>query len=118
MDGRTKLVNSTDELLRAAADKDVRQIIVCADLDGILSIKLLPGQNLRSNSEHHATLTFRENTDGLQLSSDNAVSGLRLIARRKDAPSGMTVLSKIWEESVFTRCKLPAGCRLLRRIRF
>jgi hypothetical protein len=80
MDGRTKLVNSTDELLRAAADKDVRQIIVSADLDDVPSMKLLAGQSLRPNSEQHPTLTFRENTDGLQLSSDNAVSGLRLIA--------------------------------------
>jgi hypothetical protein len=80
MDGRTKLVNSTDELVLAASDKGVRQIIVSADLDDVPSIKLLPGQSLRSSSEQHPTLTFRENTDGLQLSSANAVSALRLIA--------------------------------------
>ena len=83
MDGRPKLVNSTDELLLAASDKDVRQIIVSADLDDIPSLKLLPGQSLRSSSEQHPTLTFRENTDGLQLSSDNAVSGVRLIASQE-----------------------------------
>jgi hypothetical protein len=79
MDGRTKLVNSTDELVRAATDKDVRQIIVDADLDDIPSIKLLAGQNLRSNSEQQPTLTFLDNTDGLQLSSGNSVTDLRLI---------------------------------------
>jgi hypothetical protein len=83
MDGRTKLVSSTDELVLAASDKGVRQIIISADLDGVPSIKLLPGQSLRSNSEQHTTLTFHENTDGLQLSSDNAVSGLRLIASQE-----------------------------------
>ena len=49
MNRRTNLVNSTGELLRAATDKDVRQIIVNADLDNIPSVKLLAGQKLRSS---------------------------------------------------------------------
>ena len=90
MNRRTKLVNSTDELILAASDKDVGQIIISADLDDVPPIRLLPGQTLRSGSQHHVTLTFRENTDGLQLSSDNAVSGLRLIAS--------TQRSAIWND--------------------
>jgi hypothetical protein len=80
MNRRTKLVNSIEELVLAASDKDVRQIIISADLDDVPPIRLLPGQTLRSDSVHHPTLNFRENADGLQLSSDNAVSGLRVIA--------------------------------------
>lgn len=80
MNGQTKLVSSTDELLLAASAKDVTHIVLGADLNDLPSIGLLPGQHLRSGSDHHHTLTFRENTDGLQLSSDNTVSALRLIA--------------------------------------
>src|ERR1700722_6666934 len=80
MNGRTKLVDSTGELILAASDKSVRQIIISADLYDVPAIKLLPGQSLRSYSEQQPSLTFRENRDGLQLDSDNAVSGLRLIA--------------------------------------
>jgi hypothetical protein len=80
MDGLTKLVNSTGELILAASDKDVRQIIVSADLDDVPSIKLSAGKQLRSSGVCHPTLTFRENADGLQLSSDNSISGLHLIA--------------------------------------
>jgi hypothetical protein len=90
MDGRTKLVKSTDELVLAAIDKDVKQIIIGADLDDVPPIRLQPGQILRSHSEQHSTLTFRENADGLQISSDNFVSGLRLIAS--------TQRSAIWND--------------------
>jgi hypothetical protein len=83
MDGQTKLVNSTRELVLSASDQGVREIIINADLDDVPSIKLLPGQGLRANSGQHPTLTFRENTDGIQLSSENVVSGLRLIASTK-----------------------------------
>src|SRR5580692_352491 len=79
MSGRTKTVESTDELVLAANDTGVRQIIVSANLDDIPSIRLLPGQRLHSNSEQQFTLTFRENTDGIQLSSENVVGRLRLI---------------------------------------
>jgi hypothetical protein len=89
MNRRTKLVNSTDELLRAAAEKDVSQIIINANLDDVPSIKLLAGQSLRSNSEQYLTLTFRENTDGLQLSSDNSVSGLLWVVKTTSGRAGV-----------------------------
>jgi hypothetical protein len=79
MDVQTKLIKSTEDLLLATNSKEVRNIIVGADLNDIPSIRLLPGQSLRSSAEQRATLTFRENADGLQLSSDNAVSALYLV---------------------------------------
>ena len=79
MRGQSKIVKSIEELVVATNDRDVRLIIVAADLDDIPSIRLLPHQNLRSSYEQRATLTFRENTDGLQLSSDNTVSALDLV---------------------------------------
>jgi len=80
MGGRTKLVNSTEELVLATRDKDVRQIIVTADLNDIPSLRLLPGQSLRSSSEQRLILTFRQNTDGLRVSSNNEVGNLVLVA--------------------------------------
>jgi hypothetical protein len=83
MGGPTKTVESTDELVLAASDTGISQIIVSAHLDDIPSIRLLPGQRLHSNSEQQFALTFRENTDGIQLSSENVVGRLRLIVSPK-----------------------------------
>jgi hypothetical protein len=72
-------VNSVDELIAAVNDKDVQEIAVSTDLNDIPSIELLPGQTLRSASDGWPTLKFRENADGLRLSSNNTVAGLSLI---------------------------------------
>jgi hypothetical protein len=79
MNGQTKLVNSTEELVVAANDNNVGNIIVGSDLNEVPSIRLLPGQSLRSNFEKRSSLTFRGNDDGIQLSSDNTVSALDLV---------------------------------------
>lgn len=80
MDGRPKLVDSTEELVLATSDSHVGQIVVTADLDDVPSLRLLPGQNLSSTSKTRQTLTFREGSDGLQVSSNNTVGDLRLVA--------------------------------------
>jgi hypothetical protein len=79
MQESTKLVKSTEELVRATNDRAIGVIIVGANLDDLPSLKLLPGQSIRSTSEQRSTLTFRENVDGLQVSCDNAVTGLDLV---------------------------------------
>jgi hypothetical protein len=79
MHRQTRLVKSTEELVLATNDREIKVIIVGSDLDDVPSIRLLPGQSLRSSSDQSSTLTFRQNTDGLQLSSDNTVSALDLI---------------------------------------
>jgi len=80
MDRRTRLVASTDQLVLATRDSHVEQIIVTADLDDIPSLWLRPGQSLHSSSKARPTLTFRESTDGLQVSSNNTIGDLRLVA--------------------------------------
>lgn len=79
MGGQTKLVKSTEELVLATNDKDVRTITVGADLNEVPPITLLPGQSLGSNFEKRVALNFRENADGVQLSSDNTVRALDLV---------------------------------------
>lgn len=79
MRGQSRLVKTTEELVLATNDRDIRLIIVGANLDDIPSIRMLPRQSLRSSCEQRSPLTFRENADGLQLSSDNTVSALDLV---------------------------------------
>lgn len=79
MGGHTKLVKSTEELVLATNDKDVRNITVGADLNEVPPITLLPGQSLGSSFEKRVALNFRENADGIQLSSNNTVNAVDLI---------------------------------------
>jgi hypothetical protein len=79
MNGQTRLANSTEELVLATNEKEVRNIIVGADLNEVPAIRLLPGQSLGSSSEKRLALRFRESADGVQLSSDNTIRGLDLV---------------------------------------
>jgi hypothetical protein len=80
MNRATKVVKSGEELVAATNDDTIGQIIVESDLPDLPSISLMPGQILRSCSEKRSTLTFRKDSDGLRLSSDNAVIALDLFA--------------------------------------
>jgi hypothetical protein len=75
---KATLVKSVEELVAATNDEAIGQIIVEADLSDLPSISLMPGQILRSCSEKRSTLAFRKDSDGLRLSSDNAVIALDL----------------------------------------
>ena len=76
---RSRRVNSADGLSAAANDEEIREIIVTTDLDSIPSTHLLPGQTLRSDSAEVPTLTFRQNVDGVCLSSNNTLAGVDLV---------------------------------------
>jgi hypothetical protein len=78
MNRTTQLVKSADELVAATNDGAILQIIIESDLADLPSVRLMPGQTLRSFSEKRRRLTFREDSEGLQLSSDNAVIALDL----------------------------------------
>jgi hypothetical protein len=78
MNRTTKLVRSPDELVAATNDGSIGQIVVQSDLADLPSISLMPGQTLRACSEKRSTLMFREDSDGLRLSSDNALIALDL----------------------------------------
>jgi hypothetical protein len=73
--GRT--VSRVAELLAAAADATVRNIAVAADLTGLQTFRLMPGQTLTAAGPK-AALRFAAGQDGLQLSTDNWVEGLEL----------------------------------------
>jgi hypothetical protein len=71
-------VASTDELVAAARDAQVGNITVTADLADVPTLRLAPGQVLRGG-EPAPTVRFRGGADGVGLSADNAVGGLRLV---------------------------------------
>ncbi len=73
------VVSSVAELVRAAQDSSIRQIVVSAELAEVPAIRLLPGQVLLGQGDD-AALIFAAGIDGLQLTTDNEVHGLHLVA--------------------------------------
>jgi hypothetical protein len=72
-----RTVSTVAELLAAAADASVRDIVVAVDLAELQTFRLLPGQALMAATANVA-MRFAEGQDGLQLSTDNRVEGLEL----------------------------------------
>ena len=72
-------VSTADELQAAAANKDTRQIVVSAPIADVPPLRLSPGQNL-IGTESESALHFVAGRDGLELSADNLVEGLQLVA--------------------------------------
>jgi hypothetical protein len=74
-----KSVSTSGALVAATKDKNVQQIVVSGRLPDAPSVRLSPGQALRG-ADNSATITFVNDADGVQLSSDNRIDGLRLEA--------------------------------------
>jgi hypothetical protein len=72
-----KSVTTTDALVAATKDKKVRQITITGHLTESPSLRLSPGQSLRG-ADKSTTITFANDADGVQLSSDNQIERLRL----------------------------------------
>ena len=72
-------VATTDALVAATKDRNVRRIAVSGRLANAPSIGLSPGQSLRGVDEQ-SSITFAAGIDGVQLSSDNRIHNLRLDA--------------------------------------
>ncbi|HEY8009959.1 MAG TPA: hypothetical protein VIE67_03075 [Rudaea sp.] len=70
---------TADDLVAAAKDADAGPIVVRGLLTDVPSIRLAPGQTLQGENDL-AEISFARGIDGLQLSSDNQVSGIRLDA--------------------------------------
>jgi hypothetical protein len=64
------------ELLAAASDGSIREIVVTNDLTDAASFRLSPGQTLRGDGR--GVLRFAPGQDGVQLSTDNRVESLEL----------------------------------------
>ena len=71
-------VSNTKELLAAAADAGVRYIRVKADLTGVPTLRLSPGQTL-TGADQQSSIHFAAGQDGLQLRTDNQVENLQLV---------------------------------------
>lgn len=72
-------VSTTAELLAAASDPGVRHIAVAAELSDVPTLRLSPHQTLAGADEHSA-VHFSPGQHGLQLSANNQIENLRLIA--------------------------------------
>ncbi|MBV8870397.1 MAG: hypothetical protein JOY65_13440 [Acetobacteraceae bacterium] len=77
MTDRQREVATSDDLLAAADDPDVRRIVVAADLADVPSFRLSPGQALVGSGQ---VVRFAMDQDGLRLTADNEVSNLHLAA--------------------------------------
>ena len=75
-----KQVGNVAELLSATGDSRISTIVLTADLAGVPSLDLLPGQTLRSASGQRFALAFVQGIDGVKLSSDNSILSLDLHA--------------------------------------
>lgn len=74
-----RAVSNVDELVAATRDESVRRIIVTTVLSGVPSLRLAPGQTL-SGAGSNAMLHFTIGSEGIQLSSNNRVENLEIIA--------------------------------------
>jgi hypothetical protein len=74
----TATVHCVDELLRSVENANIGSIIVDSFLKDVPGFRLSPHQELKGSFANLAGLRFRQGSDGVQLSSDNAVSSLRL----------------------------------------
>lgn len=72
-----KAISTADALIAASKDEKIRALVVSGALTGVAGFRLSPGQSLQGADEQ-ASITFAADSDGLQLSSDNEVSRLRL----------------------------------------
>jgi hypothetical protein len=101
-----KTVSTVGELLSAAKDNRVESIVVAADFSDVPGFDLLPGQTIHSAPGQQFTLTFADEIDGIQLSSDNSVLYLDLhVSPNRRAiwnDSSVTTLGRIVLGSVNT----------------
>jgi hypothetical protein len=74
-----KTAASAAELLAAVSDAATRNIVVTADLRDVPTLRLAPMQQLRGQ-HGGVSIAFRPGADGIELSSDNIVADLTLVA--------------------------------------
>ena len=72
-------VTNRNELIAATREPAVHDIIIRGKLDDVPSFRLAAGQVLRGEDDR-CSITFAKGSDGVELSTDNEVSTLRLTA--------------------------------------
>jgi|GEM_PF-2100079 hypothetical protein len=89
------VVTTGDAFVAATQDKNVQEIVASGHLTGVPSVRLSPGQGLHG-ADKNATITFANGADGVQLSSDNRIVGLRLeVAPNKRAVFNDTTVTSL-----------------------
>ena len=78
MNNRRKLVSTVAELLAAAGDSHIEEIVVTADLSEVPTFSLSAGQTLSSPPNQRFRLAFAKTVDGVRLVSDNSLLSLDL----------------------------------------
>lgn len=68
-------VTDAKELTSATNNKNLNDIIVSADIADLPSLRLIPGQTLRSSPDRHVVLSF-PTEDGLEVTTDNSIIDL------------------------------------------
>ena len=77
MSSSERMVSTADALVAASKDESIRTLVVSGNVSDVAGFRLSPGQALRG-ADDHASVTFSSDSDGVQLSSDNALSRVRL----------------------------------------
>jgi hypothetical protein len=84
MHTESRAVSTADELQAAAANSSLQNIVVAAPIEGMSTFRLSPGQSL-SGLDAQSAIRFAAGSHGLQLSADNRVEGLCLVADEQKA---------------------------------
>jgi hypothetical protein len=74
--GKTVHISSVDDLILATQDRDVKEIQIHCDLEHMPSFRLAPGQTLSSARGQRYSLRFLDDSDGIQLTSDNCITSV------------------------------------------
>jgi hypothetical protein len=77
---QTLTVNTVEGLLQAAQNTNTSLIVIQGFLADVPGFRLSPHQSIRRSSPELSGLKFRPDSDGLELTSDNSVSSLMLVA--------------------------------------
>lgn len=76
---RVAIVKTVDQLLQAVLGPGISTIVVDGFLSDVPAIRLLPQQAIVGLSPDSSGLKFLDGVDGIELSSDNAVSSLTVV---------------------------------------
>jgi hypothetical protein len=76
--GDERIVNSAQELIKAASDRSVQIITIAQDLNNVPELRLSPGATLRGHGGRTPVLRFAEG-NGVCLTTDNLIENLALL---------------------------------------
>ena len=77
MSDKKTIVRTATELADAVSNSSIATIVVQGHIDGVPSLQLSPGQSLEG-ADTESTIRFALHQDGLQLTTSNSITGLRL----------------------------------------